>query len=163
MNSIINKSPYLYSVNITDWTSTLGLGYHGLNRVNFKTLPPRSSMSFFKPGVFNLLSSRANLHLSYNPAGRSHCRFNNHHGYLKHHHMGMGGSLGDVGEVPMAPPHSPTLTSLHLRHSSFSNPSAASPTSHVILQPFRCFTYVTGTSRTLPGEPPMHRGMKNSV
>ena len=49
----------------------------------------------FRTGVFNLLSSRANLHLSYNPAGRS------HHGYIKHHHGGMGGSSGDVGEVPM--------------------------------------------------------------
>ena len=47
-----------------------------------------------------------------------------------------------------AEPHSPTLTSLHLRHSSFSNPSAASPTSQLILQPFRCFTYAIGTSPT---------------
>ena len=53
------------------------------------------------PGVFNFLSSRANLHLSYNPAGRSHCRLQNHHGYIKHHHRGMGGSPSDVGEVPM--------------------------------------------------------------
>ena len=30
----------------------------------------------------NLLSFRANLHLSYNPAGRSHCRLLNHHGYI---------------------------------------------------------------------------------
>ena len=50
-------------------------------------------------GVFNLLSSRANLHLSYNPAGRSHCRLQNHHGYIKHHRRGMGGSPGDVGEA----------------------------------------------------------------
>ena len=56
--------------------------------------------------------------------------------------------------------HSPSLPPLHLRHSSFYNPSAASPTSQVILQPFRCFTYVTSTSRTSPGEPPMPRGMK---
>ena len=34
------------------------------------------------PGVFNLLSSRANLHLSYNPAGRRHCRLQNHHEHL---------------------------------------------------------------------------------
>ena len=34
------------------------------------------------PRVFNLLSSRANLHLSYNPAGRSHCRLQNHHAYI---------------------------------------------------------------------------------
>ena len=66
-------------------------------------------------------------------------------------------------------PHSPTLTSLYLRHSSFyspsvasptsqalhlrysslSNPSAAVPTSQLILQPFRRFTYVTGHSTTL--------------
>ena len=53
------------------------------------------------PGVFNLLRSRANLHLSYNPAGRSHCRLQNHHGYIKHHHRIMNGSPVDVGEVPM--------------------------------------------------------------
>ena len=46
--------------------------------------------------------------------------------------------------------HSPTLLLLHLRHSSFSNPSAALPTSQVILQPFCCFTYLTGTSHTSP-------------
>ena len=36
------------------------------------------------------------------------------------------------------------------RHSSFSNPSVTSPTSQLILQPFRCFTYVTAHSPTLP-------------
>ena len=62
--------------------------------------------------------------------------------------------------------HSPTLPLLYLRHSSFSNPSFASPTSQallilsnlcvmsptsqLILQPFRCFTYVTAHSPTLP-------------
>ena len=56
----------------------------------------------------------------------------------------------DVGE---APPHSPTLTSLHLRHSSLSKSSAALPTSQLILQPFRCFNYVTTRSPTLP---PLH-------
>ena len=45
-------------------------------------------------------------------------------------------------------PHSTILTSLHLRHSSFYNPSAALPTSQLILQSFRCFTYVIGTSPT---------------
>ena len=44
--------------------------------------------------------------------------------------------------------HYPTLTSLHLRHSSFSNPSAVLLTSQLILKPFRCFTYVIGTSPT---------------
>ena len=38
---------------------------------------------------------------------------------------------------------SPTFPSLHLRHNSFSNPSVALPTSQLILQPSRCFTYVT--------------------
>ena len=33
-----------------------------------------------------------------------------------------------------------------LRHSSFSNLSVALPTSHFILQPFRCFTYLSVTS-----------------
>ena len=37
----------------------------------------------------------------------------------------------------------------HFRHSSFSNPSVALPTSQLILQPFRCFTYVTVHSPTL--------------
>ena len=55
--------------------------------------------------------------------------------------------------------HSPTLPSLHLRHSSFHNPSFAFPTSqanhliHVaelILQLFRHFTYVTTHSPTVP-------------
>ena len=45
--------------------------------------------------------------------------------------------------------HSPTLPSL-LRHSSFSNPSVALPTSQLILQTFHRFTYVTAHSPTLP-------------
>ena len=64
----------------------------------------------------------------------------------------------DVGKASF-----PNLPSLHLRHSSFSNPSAALPTSQLILQPFRCFSYVLGTSRTSPGKPPIHRGMKNRL
>ena len=52
--------------------------------------------------------------------------------------------------------HSPTLPSLYLRHNSFSNSSVASPTSQFILQPFFRFSYVTGSSLTSPGEPPMH-------
>ena len=39
---------------------------------------------------------------------------------------------------------------LYLRHSSFSNPSIALPMSQRILQPIRCFTYVTAHSPTLP-------------
>ena len=54
-----------------------------------------------RTGIFNLLSSRANLHLSYNPPGRSHCRLQNDHGYIKHHHRGMGGSQSEIDEVPM--------------------------------------------------------------
>ena len=49
----------------------------------------------------------------------------------------------------MSSPHSPTFPSLHLRHNSFSNPSIALPTSQLILQPFRCFTFVTVHSPTL--------------
>ena len=45
--------------------------------------------------------------------------------------------------------HSPTLPLLYLRHSSFSNPSVALPTSQLILQLCRCFTYVTVHSPTL--------------
>ena len=48
-----------------------------------------------------------------------------------------------------------TLPSLYLHHSSFSNPSVASPTSQFTPQPFFCFSYVTGSSLTSPGEPPM--------
>ena len=44
---------------------------------------------------------------------------------------------------------SPTLPSLYLHHSSFSNPSVASPCSQLILQPFCCFTYITAHSPTL--------------
>ena len=45
--------------------------------------------------------------------------------------------------------HSPTFPSLHLRHSSFSDPSVALPTSQLILQLFRCITYVTAHSPIL--------------
>ena len=49
----------------------------------------------------------------------------------------------------MSSADSPNFPSLHLRHSSFSNPSVALPTSQLILQPFRCFTYVTAHSPIL--------------
>ena len=52
--------------------------------------------------------------------------------------------------------HSPTLPSLYLHHRSFSNPSVASPTSQLILQPLFCFFYITGFSLTSTGKPPMH-------
>ena len=59
--------------------------------------------------------------------------------------------------LPLLYLHHSSFTTLafHLRHSSFSNPSAALPTSQFILQPLRCFTYVIGTSPTSPGKPPM--------
>ena len=53
--------------------------------------------------------------------------------------------------------HSPTLLLLYLHHSSFSNPSAASPTSQFILQPFFRFSYVTSSSLKSPGKTPMTR------
>ena len=53
----------------------------------------------------------------------------------------LGGSLQSL--YIMSSAHSPTFPSLHLRHNSFSNPSVALPTSQLILQHFRCFTYVT--------------------
>ena len=46
--------------------------------------------------------------------------------------------------------HSPNFPSLHLRHNLFSNTSVALPTSQLILQPLRRFTYVTAHSPTLP-------------
>ena len=54
------------------------------------------------------------------------------------------------GIEPGTSAHSPTFPSLHLRHNSFSNPSVALPTSQLILEPFRCFTYVTAHSPTIP-------------
>ena len=51
--------------------------------------------------------------------------------------------------------HSPTLQSLYLRHSSFSNPSVASSTSQFIIQPFFRFSYVTSSSLNSPGESPI--------
>ena len=69
----------------------------------------------------------------------------------------MSGSPGDVEK-----PHSPALSSLHLRHSSFSDTSVISPTSQLILQPFRCFTHATGTSPTSPGEPSVLSSVYNA-
>ena len=66
--------------------------------------------------------------------------------------------------------HSPTLPLLHLRHSSFSNPSFASTTSQVlhlihlaelIFQPFHHFTYVTTHSTTLPSLYLRHSSFSN--
>ena len=57
--------------------------------------------------------------------------------------------------------HFPTFPSLHLRHSSFSNPSVALPTSQLILQPFCHFTYVTAHSPTLPSLYLRHSSFSN--
>ena len=73
----------------------------------------------------------------------------------------------DVGEVTerleneLCSAHSPTFPSIHLHHSSFSNPSVAylrrssfsnpsvaSPTSQLFLQPYFRFSYFTGSSLT---------------
>ena len=57
----------------------------------------------------------------------------------------------DVGKAMQvleneAEPHSQTFPPLHLLHSSYSNPSVTSPTSQLILKPFRRFTYVKGSN-----------------
>ena len=57
--------------------------------------------------------------------------------------------------------HSPTLPSLYLRQSSFSNPSVGSPTSQFFLQPYRRFTYVTAHSPTLPSLYRRHSSFSN--
>ena len=54
--------------------------------------------------------------------------------------------------------YSPTLPSLYLRHSSFSNFSVDSPMAQFILQPFFRFSCVTSSSLSSPGEPPMIPG-----
>ena len=56
----------------------------------------------------------------------------------------------NVGEATKAEPHSPTLTSLQLSHSLLSNIYITSHMSQLILQPFRCFIYLTDTSPTSP-------------
>ena len=45
---------------------------------------------------------------------------------------------------------------LHLRQSSFSNPSVCSPTSQFIFQPFFRFSYVISSSLNSPGGAPIH-------
>ena len=71
----------------------------------------------------------------------------------------------DVGEAlrrfTYGTAHYPSLPSLYLRHNSFSNPSVASPTSQLILQPFRCLTYVTSHSTSLPSLYLRHSSFSN--
>ena len=62
--------------------------------------------------------------------------------------------------------HSPTLSLLHLHHSSFSslaNSSVTSCTSQLIIQPFCHFTYITCTSPMSPGELPMSQTPQNQI
>ena len=61
----------------------------------------------------------------------------------------------------MASAHSPSFPSLHLRHSSFSNPSITLSTSQLILQPFRRFIYVTAQSPTFPSLYLRHSSFSN--
>ena len=73
-------------------------------------------------------------------------------------------SLNSPGLPPMnykSRAHSPTLPSLYLRHSSFSNHSVALPTSQLVLQPFRHFTFVTAHSPTLPSLYLRHSSFSN--
>ena len=70
----------------------------------------------------------------------------------------------DVGEATEGfenERHSPTLPSLHLCHSSFPNPSVASPRSQLILQLFRRFMYATSHCPTLPSLHLRHRSFSN--
>ena len=66
--------------------------------------------------------------------------------------------LQDFRHFTYVTAHCPTLPSLYLRHNSFFNPSIATPTSQLILQPFFRLSYVTEFSLTSPGEPPMATG-----
>ena len=103
--------------------------------------------------------------------GLFHCGVTTNFIFITTIHISMGGSPGNVREEPVSqfilqpffrfsyvtssslnsPPsaHSPTFPSLHLRHSSFFNPFIALPSSQLILQLFRCSTYVTLHSPTL--------------
>ena len=51
----------------------------------------------------------------------------------------------------------PTLPSFYLRHSSFSNPFVSLPALQLILQPLFRISYVTCSSFTSSGEPPMQK------
>ena len=53
--------------------------------------------------------------------------------------------------------------SLESEQNSFSNPSVASPTSQLILQPFFRLSYVTRFSLASPGEPPMKKPYINNL
>ena len=59
-------------------------------------------------------------------------------------------TMSSAMTITMSSARSPTFPSLHLSHCSFSNSSIVLPTSQLILQPFRRFTYVTAHSATIP-------------
>ena len=69
-------------------------------------------------------------------------------------------SFSNLSSLHLRYTHSPILPSLYLRYISFFNPSVASPTSHLILQPFFRFSYVTGSS---PREPLMRETNPDSI
>ena len=77
----------------------------------------------------------------------THTNVNNAHslGYLTETALAYVNSLSSVAQFTT------NTTSLcrGQSHTQLSNPSAALPTSQLILQPFRCFTYVTAYSPTL--------------
>ena len=98
------------------------------------------------------MGSRANLHLSYNPAGRSHCRLQNHHEYIKHHHRSMGGSPGDVGDVltMKVKPRKGCRMSYDVGKAAKGLENELRRRLRLILQPLHRFTYVTAHSPILP-------------
>ena len=76
----------------------------------------------------------------------------------------MGGSPGDVSEEPVT--HEKRKKGWRMsrdvgEQSSFSNLSVTSPTSQLILQPFRRFTYVTAHSAALPSLYLRHTSFSN--
>ena len=70
-------------------------------------------------------------------------------------------SFSNLSVTTYVTTHSSTLPSLYLSHSSFSNPSVATPTSQFILQPFFRFSYVRSPSLNSPGESHMMKMVTN--
>ena len=100
-----------------------------------------SGSVFFRTAVTSLVHRRASI--PYSQARSCYC------GLKWVCSVAIGGTLVPFRHFTYVTAHSPTLSSLYLSHSSFSNPFVALPTSQLILQPFRCFTYVTAHSPTL--------------
>ena len=130
--SSLTWCPIIYSRSFLLWNEL-----HGRYEV-----PCRQS---FTSGVYSTFWVRGPIYI-FHIILRAAVIADHHHGYIKHNHRCMGGSPGDVGEVPISQvrrslilqplhrftyvtAHSPTLPPLYLRHSSFYSPSVASPTS----------------------------------